>query len=321
MFFMKHTLFTLSHLHPLFRWLTPNGGTLLMLLAFFLTQNVWAHNAQTTTAAPSSNATTIHYQGHLSDAQGNPLNTSIHLTFILYDAMTGGNAVWGPESHTAVPVSEGVFSLRLGTFVPFTSSDFADGSEHWLEVIVNGETLSPREPFAAVPYAMNSSGGSSSMPVGTVISWWRADETTPLPSDEWAIADGSTVTDPASPLYGKTLPDMTERFAMGVAVENIGQLGGNNSLNLAHTHQVNDHVHSIPGHSHTLDHDHHTQDAYAVAGGSLSVHRDITGVTVTNTGDWAGTTGGSQPGTTSALSASTDIRPAYVGMIFLVKIK
>ena len=73
-----------------------------------------------------------------------------------------------------------------------------------------------------------------SVPIGAVIDWWRPDATFPVPSG-FAICDGHTVSDAGSPLNGKTLPNLSSRFIMGVTnVLNIGASGGSNT----HDHTV-----------------------------------------------------------------------------------
>jgi hypothetical protein len=232
----------------LVKYLLPNPGTLIILLLFILAQNAGAAPWRAPAAAPSS-TTTVSYQGRLFDNSGDPVNGNVTLVFSLYDQASGGNRKWGPETHTGVPVSDGLFSVLLGSRTVDGVPQSALGGDLWLEVSVNGETLSPREQLGAVPYAIWSLTGadSSGVPVGTVINWWRPSATTPLPSDEWAIADGSVVTDSESPFYGENLPDLTNRFIMGVDANSIGQMGGSNTLDLSHSHQVNSHQLSMIG--------------------------------------------------------------------------
>ncbi len=94
----------LSRLHRFLRWLTPNGGTLLLIGVLILTQNVWARQTASP-AAPGPSATTVNYQGRLADPAGNPKNGTFGMSFSLWDAATGGNLVRGPESHPAVPIA------------------------------------------------------------------------------------------------------------------------------------------------------------------------------------------------------------------------
>ncbi len=333
------------------KWLPSRGNFVFMLLVVF--GLVWAQTkgvfARATSAPNSGYTRPIPYQGRLADASGTPLTNTYPMIFRLYAASTGGVPLWeenwsGPNS---VRVSDGLFSVMLGSLTSIPETVITGNDNLWLGITVGtDDEMTPRIQLGTVPFshqAQTVPDGSitsakiaagtiqrvnlaadaipPSIPVGTVISWWRADASTPLPSGEWAFADGSVVNDPASPLNGKTLPDLRDRFIMGVSSDSIGQTGGTNTLNLAHSHTVNAHTHDVPYHTHTIAHDHNTTDRYAVAGGSLSVNVDILAPTVSNSGGWGGATSASSPGTDTQLTAPVDNRPAYVGMVYLVKIK
>ena len=134
----------------LIRWLTPNGGTLLLIALLIATQGVWARNLQSP-AAPGPSATTVNYQGRLADSGGTPINSSRAMTFAIYDAATGGNLIWGPETHAAIPVSNGLFSVGLGSVLSIPTTTW--NGDRYLEITVGGETLSPRELIRSVPIA------------------------------------------------------------------------------------------------------------------------------------------------------------------------
>ncbi|MCP4540825.1 MAG: hypothetical protein GY832_27115, partial [Chloroflexi bacterium] len=104
-----------SRLRRIMHWLTPNGGTLLLVVALIATAQVWAKPLASPANAPGPSATTINYQGRLADNGGTPLDGTYGMSFALWDAATGGSIVWGPEAHPAVPVSEGLFSVGLGS--------------------------------------------------------------------------------------------------------------------------------------------------------------------------------------------------------------
>jgi len=144
------------------RWLTPNGGTLLLIALLVLTQNVWAWRTQAP-AAPGASATTVNYQGRLADSDGNPLDGVYGMTFALYDAPTGGNPIW-TESHTAVTVSDGLFSVGLGSQTPGGIPTSVWDGDRYLEITVGGETLSPRELIRSVPIA----GMALTVPDGSI---------------------------------------------------------------------------------------------------------------------------------------------------------
>jgi hypothetical protein len=132
------------------RWFTPNGGMLLLAVVLILTQQVWARPLATP-AAPGPSANTVNYQGKLANPDGTPVTDNTYaMSFSLWDASTGGSVVWGPEDH-AVPVSDGLFSVGLGSKNPILTSVW--NGDRYLEIAVGGETLSPRELIRSVPIA------------------------------------------------------------------------------------------------------------------------------------------------------------------------
>lgn len=135
------------------RWCLPNGGTLLIVLALVLTANVWARPLAAPNTAYGPAATTVNYQGRLHDAAGNPLSDTYTLSFTLYDAMTGGNVVWGPENHVGVVVTDGLFDVGLGSVIPGGIPTTVWNGDRYLEVAVEGQPLSPRELIRSVPIA------------------------------------------------------------------------------------------------------------------------------------------------------------------------
>lgn len=95
---------------------------------------------------------TIAHQGRLYDSNDTPLDTVLTLTFTLYDADSGGNALW-TESHD-VTFENGYFSVQLGDDSAFDATIF-DGSTRYLGVqVANDPEMTPRAPVGSVPYAL-----------------------------------------------------------------------------------------------------------------------------------------------------------------------
>ncbi len=97
--------------------------------------------------------TTLQYQGSLFDSQGAPVTTNKTITFRLFsDAETGesSDALW--TETLAVDIADGFFTVPLGSVNAFDESVFKE-TELWLELEIDSETLSPRQPVAAVPWA------------------------------------------------------------------------------------------------------------------------------------------------------------------------
>jgi len=100
---------------------------------------------------------TVNYQGVLNDANG-PVEGAVTIIFGLYDAPIAGNLLW-QESHTGVTVSKGVFQVLLGSVNPTGNpldETVLDGANGWLEVSVNGETLTPRRRLSSSAYAIRA---------------------------------------------------------------------------------------------------------------------------------------------------------------------
>ncbi len=74
---------------------------------------------------------TTSYQGYLEDAAGEPLNSTVDMSFALYDE--AGVSLWS-ESHPQMVVNDGVFSLILGSSIPFDGRRF-------LGVAVGGDAV------------------------------------------------------------------------------------------------------------------------------------------------------------------------------------
>ncbi len=108
-------------------------------------------------AAPDVPAV-ISYQGYLTDPDtGQPMPDGVYnMHFGIFNAAVAGAQLWEePVTPTVVPVqvAGGVFTVLLGGIIPLSPAVFA-GGDAFLEVQVNGETLTPRQPITAVAYAM-----------------------------------------------------------------------------------------------------------------------------------------------------------------------
>ncbi len=100
----------------------------------------------------------ITYQGHLLNSSSEPVpDGDYSMTFNLYDAVTGGSLLWGPEEHT-VTTSAGYFSVLLGEETSITADVLA--SDTYLEVKVGEETLAPRHEFGSTPFTLITGTGT-----------------------------------------------------------------------------------------------------------------------------------------------------------------
>jgi hypothetical protein len=87
------------------------------------------------------------YQGYLRQG-GAPLNNpSQSMRFRIYDALTGGTALWDSGALT-VNVSNGLFTVQLNPPVSIWT-----GADRFLEIQVGATTLTPRVRIGSTPYA------------------------------------------------------------------------------------------------------------------------------------------------------------------------
>ncbi len=141
-------------------WTTLLPTMLIGFMGLMLIKNV-----PPALAGPNSQSNTpglISYQGYLTDSAGQPLNGTVSLTFGLYEAVSGGSPLWS-ETQTNVPVSNGYFSVMLGSVTPLNAANF-NGPSRYLQVTVDsgsGPTELPRQQFAAVPYALQAANAWS----------------------------------------------------------------------------------------------------------------------------------------------------------------
>ena len=96
----------------------------------------------------------MNFQGLLLDAAGQPKNGSVTLVFSLYATASGGSALW-TETHTSVPVTDGIYDVELGATTPLTPAVFSTATRY-LQIAVDGEVLTPRRQLLVVPYAIRA---------------------------------------------------------------------------------------------------------------------------------------------------------------------
>lgn len=100
----------------------------------------------------------ISYQGRLTDAAGNPItNTSpgVPMSFRILDGAS--SPVWN-EAYAGVSVDKGLFTVTLGSQNPLSPSVLGD-TVRWLEVTINGETLSPNVRITSSAYVIEAIAG------------------------------------------------------------------------------------------------------------------------------------------------------------------
>ena len=103
----------------------------------------------------------INYQGRLIDSTGSGIDTTVNITFIIYDSSLAGNAKWS-ETHSGVIVNNGLFDIILGSVVPIQDSVF-NKPNRFLGVTVSGSPeMAPRTQLVSVGFAIQASKAVSS---------------------------------------------------------------------------------------------------------------------------------------------------------------
>lgn len=101
----------------------------------------------------------INYQGRLVNGT-NLVNGEVNLSLRLFAGSSGGLPLF--EDSNTVTVVDGLYSTLLGDQT--NAGQFASAltnAQVWVEVVVNGTTLAPREKLASVAYALTAAGVQS----------------------------------------------------------------------------------------------------------------------------------------------------------------
>lgn len=145
-----------------------------------------------------SQTTEFTYQGKLVES-AQPADGNYDFEFALFDALAGGNQIGTTITKTNVPVSEGVFSVKL---------DFGDqfpGGGRWLEIRVKQTTsgtfttLNPRQSVASSPYAVKSLNAENANLATTATN---ATQLGGIGSNQYVLTDDSRMTDARAPTAG-----------------------------------------------------------------------------------------------------------------------
>ncbi|MFZ1754031.1 MAG: hypothetical protein WAU10_09815 [Caldilineaceae bacterium] len=150
---------SISLKHPQSRWLPTPGTIIFVVLA--LAVLLWGQSVGAFSLGDSSaNSTgTIAYQGRLADAGGNPLTSTLNMSFRLYNAATGGAPLWTEQwtGSNGVQVSDGLFNVMLGSLAPIPQNVITGNPTLFLGITVGtDDEMSPRVQLGSVPFAVQA---------------------------------------------------------------------------------------------------------------------------------------------------------------------
>jgi hypothetical protein len=134
---------------------------------------------------PKSVPALLNYQGYLATADSGAVNETLAMTFRLFDSAEGGTQLWS-ETHSAVEVSNGGFTLLLGSVTPFPT-DLFDGSILYLQMEVGTEVFTPRKAIVSVAYSVRSDEATHAARADSAAQATLADE-----ANHTAMADSAT---------------------------------------------------------------------------------------------------------------------------------
>ncbi len=99
----------------------------------------------------------------VDDKTGAELTGSHQVAFKLFDAATGGAALW--NENVTSDVEDGLLFVDLGSTEPLTAT-VLDGRKLFLEVTLDGVVMDPRVTLGSVPYAVRANEAANAATVG-----------------------------------------------------------------------------------------------------------------------------------------------------------
>ncbi|MBI3958620.1 MAG: hypothetical protein HY328_07410 [Chloroflexi bacterium] len=179
------------------RWLPSRGNVIftLVMIAVLL----WAQSAGAVPFRAESAASTgtIAYQGRLADSSGNPLTSTLNMSFRLYAASSGGTPLWTEQwtGPNGVKVSDGLFNVMLGSLTPIAQAVITGNSTLFLGITVGtDDEMSPRVQLGSVPFAVQA----LTVPDGSITAAKLAGDVGLEPPDgsitSTMLADGAVTT-------------------------------------------------------------------------------------------------------------------------------
>lgn len=164
----------------------------------------------------------INFQGKVVNKTvgTNVTNGAYDFTFKLYDAASAGSLLWTENwtSANQITVTDGIFRASLGSITALPGSVDFNTDNLFLDITFNGETMTSRVQFTAVPYAFNArkvAGLTVTDTTGTFTL--TAGKTLSVANTlSFAGTDGTTITFQGTDTYvGKATTDVLTNKTIG----------------------------------------------------------------------------------------------------------
>lgn len=114
-------------------------------------------------SSASAQGTAFTYQGRLTN-KGQAADGRHDLQFSVYDHESEGRVIGRPITVGDTPVSNGLFTVTLDF-----GKEIFTGPVRWLEVVVDGTVLSPRQKLSATPYAITAGNLTGPVPSSNLV--------------------------------------------------------------------------------------------------------------------------------------------------------
>ena len=151
-----------------------------------------------------------------SDADG-PLSGNVDVIIRIFDTNSAGTLIF-EETQTTI-ASDGLMYVELGRNGGALDASVFDGSDRWVEVAVNGTTMSPRLKVGVVPYAVAAASADTAEMLGDK----RAEDFSPADHDHAGtyLPAGSTLACPSGFVTGinNTTGDVICGTSMGTTYD------------------------------------------------------------------------------------------------------
>jgi hypothetical protein len=178
----------------------------------------------------AAQTTEFTYQGRLTDGT-TAANSNYDFEFRLYGTASDGTLL-GTQTESGVPVSNGVFTVRLDFGAQFT------GEARWLEIAIKPagssggyQQLLPRQPITSTPYAIRS------LNAGTAETASNANQLGGVNAAQYVQTNDSRLSDARSPLAGSG-NYVQNRTTPQSANFNIGGTGRANVLDATTRYEI-----------------------------------------------------------------------------------